>query len=104
VTRTNNPGTHRLVQANAQAGAEAVKAKDWTDAERDAKREAARRLDLARHLRPGYHGPRRTAAQLKLLGKLPDSEVARRIGRTVEAVRIKRTRAGLPAARTGSAN
>jgi hypothetical protein len=80
VTRTNNPGTHRLLQANAEAGAAAIKAKEWTEAERQAKREAAYRLDLGRYLQPGWHGPRWTAAQKKLLGKLPDAEVARRIG------------------------
>jgi hypothetical protein len=31
-----------------------------------------------------------------VLGKLPDAEVARRIGRTVQAVRIKREKMGLP--------
>jgi hypothetical protein len=96
VTRTNNGGTHRLVQASAEAGAEVVKAREWTDAERQAMRDTAKRLDLAQHLRHGYHGPRWTAAQLKLPGKLPDLEVARRIGRTVNAVRIKRELLGLP--------
>ena len=57
VTRTNNPGTHRLVQANAEAGAEAIKAKEWTDEERDAKRRLAKKLKLVRHIKPGFHGP-----------------------------------------------
>jgi hypothetical protein len=34
VTRTNNPGTHRLVQA----GGDAARAKEWTEAKRQAKR------------------------------------------------------------------
>jgi hypothetical protein len=101
VDRVNNPGTHRLVKANAEAGAEVVKVKEWTHAERQAKRDNAKRLDLGRNLRPGYHGPRWTAAQLKLLGKLPDAEVARRTGRTVVAVRIRRTRASIPTAQDG---
>src|SRR5260370_998924 len=29
VDRVNNPGTHRLVQASAEAGAEAIKANEW---------------------------------------------------------------------------
>jgi hypothetical protein len=49
---------------------------------------------LAQHLTPGYRGPRRTDGERSLLGKLPDAEVARRIGRTGEAVRVKRMRAG----------
>jgi hypothetical protein len=77
VDRVNNAGTHRLIWASAQAGAEAVKAKEWTDAERETARELAKRLDLRRYLRPGYHSPRWTAAQKKLRGKLPYEEVAR---------------------------
>jgi hypothetical protein len=98
VTRTNNPGTHRLVQASAQAGGAAAEAKEWTETERQAKREIAERLDLGRHLRPGYHGPRWTRAERALLGKLSDAEVAARIGRTVGAVRQTRNLAGLPPA------
>ncbi len=41
-------------------------------------------------------GPRWTGQQLALLGKMPDDEVARLTGRTVEAVRIRRTRLGIP--------
>jgi hypothetical protein len=101
VTRTNNPGTHRLVRANAQAGGHAAKTKEWTEVERQAKRETAQRLDLGRHPKPGYHGPRWTTAQMRLLGKLPDAEVAARIERTVGAVRQKRNLAGIPTARDG---
>jgi hypothetical protein len=92
----NNPGTHRLVQATAEAGAEAIKEKEWTEQERQAKREAAHRVNLGRYLQPGWHGPRWTAEQKKLLGKLPDAEVARQIGRTTNAGRIKREKLGLP--------
>jgi hypothetical protein len=76
VDRVNNPGTHRLVQANAEAGAEAIKAKEWTPAERQAKRDRAKRFDLGRHLWHCYPGPRWTAEQLALLGTLLDAEVA----------------------------
>jgi hypothetical protein len=96
VTRTNNPGTRRLMKASAQAGADSLKAKEWTDAECDAKSGLARRLNLGQYLKPGYHGPRWTAKEKRLLGKLPDDEVARRIGRTVGAVRVKRVELGLP--------
>jgi hypothetical protein len=37
--------------------------------------------------------------ELDLLGTLPDAEVAARIGRTVNAVRVKRTKLRIPAAR-----
>src|SRR5262249_39346640 len=53
------------------------------------------RLNLARYLRTGYHGPRWTLTQLRLLGKYPDEVVAAKTGRTVDAVRCKRTRLGI---------
>jgi hypothetical protein len=56
VNRTNNPGTHRLVRASARAGGEAMQAKEWTDAERQMKRDTAKALDLGRSLIRGYHG------------------------------------------------
>jgi hypothetical protein len=95
VTRTNNPGTHRLVQASARAGAETQKARVWTDAERQASRERSKALDLARHIPHGYHGPWWTDEELALLGTMPDAEVAARIGRTANAVRVKRQWAGI---------
>jgi hypothetical protein len=39
------------------------------------------------------------ARELRLLGKLPDEEVARRTGRTANGVRVRRTRRGIPTAR-----
>ena len=101
MSRTNNPGTYRLQRASAHGGGDVAKAKEWTEAERQAKREIAERLDLGRHLRHGYHGPRWTKAERALLGKLPDIEVAARIGHTVSAVRQKRNLAGIRTARDG---
>jgi hypothetical protein len=96
VTRTNNPRTHQLMLEACRAGAEGIKTKEWTDQERDAKRRLAKKLKLVRHIKPGYHGPLWTDEQNQLLGTLPDSEVARRTGRTENAVRIKREKIGLP--------
>jgi hypothetical protein len=48
-------------------------------------------------LRPGGHRPW-TAKELALLGSAPDAEIAMRIGRTVTAVRLMRTRLGRPTA------
>jgi hypothetical protein len=95
VTRTNNEGTHRLVEANATAGA-AGKARGVTPAERRKRRRTALRDGYARRLRPGYHGPLWTAAQLRLLGTMPDEDVAKKIGRTPNAVRQRRTKLGIP--------
>jgi hypothetical protein len=98
VTRTNNPGTHRLVQAAAEAGAAVMSRREYTPEECAERWERAVRLNLGRHLVLGYHGPRWTRAQLRLLGKYPDEEVARRTGRTVCAVRCQRTRRKIPPA------
>jgi hypothetical protein len=49
-------------------------------------------------LRPGGHRPW-TSKELALLGSAPDGEVATQIGRTVNAVRVMRTRLGRPTAR-----
>lgn len=58
VTRTNNEGTQRLVWHDAIRGAEAVKAREWTEQERAAKRRMNEELNLGRHPWLGYHGPR----------------------------------------------
>jgi hypothetical protein len=99
VTRTNNEGTQRLVWHAAVRGAEAVKARAWTERERAARRRLNAELNLARNLRPGYHGPRWTKAERDLLGRLPDEAVAARTGRTANGVRVMRTRLGIPTVR-----
>ena len=101
MSRTNNPGTYRLQRASAHGGGDVAKAKEWTEAERQAKREIAERPDLGRHLRHGYHGPRWTRMERALLGKLPDAQVAAKLGRTAGAVRHKRNLAGIPPVKDG---
>jgi hypothetical protein len=86
----------RLIRAAAEKGAEGIKRRQWTAEDRERCRQRAVELDLARFL----VGPRLERqwkkAELRLLGTLPDAEVAERIGRTTNAVRIQRTRLGLP--------
>jgi hypothetical protein len=61
------------------------------------RRRTAVELDLGRHLRPGYNlGPWWSPAEVKLLGRLPDEEVAAKVGRTHNAGRIKREKLGIP--------
>lgn len=100
ISRTGTEGSKRLVTAAAQKGAEVIKVKEWTPAERQAARQMNKRLNLSRNLHHGYHGPLWTAEQLALLGTLPDAEVAQRIGRTRNAVRIRRERLGIRSAGT----
>ena len=96
VGRTDNEGTHRLIQGSAEKGAEAIKEREWTAEEREQRRQVNAEKGLANNLVLGYHGPRWTPEDIALLGTLPDEEVARRTGRTVEGVRIRRTRLGIP--------
>jgi hypothetical protein len=99
VTRTSNDGTRRLIRASAKAGAADVRGRTLPPDQIERRRQTALALNLARFLRSGYHGPRWTAGQLRLLGRLPDAEVAAKIGRTPNAVRVKRSRQGIPSAR-----
>ncbi|HKI32353.1 MAG TPA: hypothetical protein VKA46_10830 [Gemmataceae bacterium] len=96
VTRTDNEGTARLIQAAAEKGAEEVKAREWTEEERERRRRNTVENDLGRHLVTGYHGPLWTREDIALLGTVPDKEIARRTERTVEAVRQKREQLGIP--------
>jgi hypothetical protein len=96
VTRAGNEGTARLVLAAAEQGAEAVKAREWTEEVRERRWRNAVENDLGRNLVTGYHGPLWTEEDLALLGTAPDAEVARRIGRTANAVRVMRDRLGIP--------
>jgi hypothetical protein len=82
------------VQAAAELGAEAVKQREWTEQERDARRQVNAEKGLAANLVLSYHGPLWTPEDVALLGIIPDEELARRTGRTVGAVRQKREELG----------
>jgi hypothetical protein len=101
VTRTNNDGSRRLVVAAAEAGGAAMRKRGLTDEEADERSERARRLNLGRHLIRGGGYPLWTAAAIQLLGTAPDADVAKQLGKTVEAVRLKRTRLRIPTAIDG---
>jgi hypothetical protein len=96
VTRTNNEGSQRLIQAAAELGAAAAKERGLTDEECDEHSRRSLELGLGRYLKTGYHGPRWTREQLRLLGKEPDDVVAGKVGRTPNAVRLMRQRLGIP--------
>jgi hypothetical protein len=95
VGRADNEGTARLVQAAAEKGAEAVKAREWSDEERARCARRATELNLIRHAGTGYKGPRWTKAQVRLLGTMPDEDMAAKVGRSPNAVRLMRTRRGI---------
>jgi hypothetical protein len=96
VTPTDNQGSLRLTRAAAEAGAKAMKARAWTDEERERRRQVNAERGLAANLITGYHGPLWAAEDIALLGQVADAELARRTGRTVGAVRQKREELGIP--------
>src|SRR5262245_26532891 len=96
VGRMDSPGSRRLIQAVAEQGAEGIKRREWTAEERERYRQRAVELDLARFLVAPRLERQWKKAELQLLGTAADAEVAERIGRTTNAVRIMRTRLGVP--------
>jgi hypothetical protein len=101
----DNPGSRRLIlaaSAKAAAVRRGVPLPEW-HAER--LRRANRENNVARNLVLGYHGPWWSQHELALLGKLDDDEVARRTGRTPNAVRVKQQKLAIlnPTSRPGGA-
>jgi hypothetical protein len=90
VTRTNNEGSQRLIRAASERGAERIRGRPLTPEQVERRRRTALELNLGRFLREAYHESRWTKAEVRLLGKVPDAELAHRTGRTVDAVRQKR--------------
>jgi len=52
-------------------------------------------------IEPGYHGPWWTDEELALLGTASDEVIAKKVRRTPNAVRVKRTRLLIPKAVDG---
>jgi len=98
VTWTRNEGTRRLRIAAARLGAATMKEKEWTEAEQRACAARSRALNSIRHAQAAcFHRERAwKAREVRLLGRLPDAEVARRTGRDADAVRVKRQSLGIP--------
>jgi hypothetical protein len=96
--RAGTPGSQRLIQAAAERGAEAMKAHEFTEAERKAKSKIAFELNLVRNLASGYQEPTWGPEDLALLGTMSDAELALLLGRRETAVRMVRTRRSIPKA------
>jgi len=95
--RKNCEGTRRRMRAASELGAAQVRGKPLPPEQVERRRRTAVELDLGRFLRPGCnYRPWWTGHEVALLGKLPDEEVAARIGRTPNAVRVKRKKLGVP--------
>jgi hypothetical protein len=97
IGRAGTEGSRRLIQAAAQAGAKAVAEKEWTAEERELKRHLAIENNYVERLSPGCNVvPWWTAEELALLDTMPDEDLAKRIGKTRDAVRAKRGRQKIP--------
>ena len=101
VTLTTNERSRQLRHAAAKSGAAAMRERGLIDEEADERSERAKRLNLAQYLVPYQVKRVWKQEQTRLLGTLPDAEVARMLGLSVHAVRLKRTRLGIPTARDG---
>ena len=88
-------GTKRAVRGAAQKGAEAVKVKVWTAAERRAVSRRSKRLKLKPTGR--WTGREWTPAQLALVSTDHDEAVAKKLGRSRTAVTAKRLELNRPA-------
>jgi hypothetical protein len=89
VSRTDNEGTRRLVQAAAEAGARAIRDRLMPPEERERHRRVALEKNLGWYLLPEFNGFNTwawTPEDDELERTLPAPEVALRIGRTLTAV------------------
>jgi hypothetical protein len=83
VSRTNNPGTLRLIRANVELIAASRRGKEWTDEERDRRRQRAIESESALPC---------SEEELALLSTMPDESLAKRIGKSRDAIMAQRRR------------
>jgi hypothetical protein len=93
--RKNCEGTRRLMRDASEQGAARTRGVKLPPEQVERRRRTAVEGGYVRRLRPGYNlGPWWSRREVALLGKLPDEEVAAKVGRTHNAVRIKREKLG----------
>ncbi|MFO0806011.1 MAG: hypothetical protein U0791_23140 [Gemmataceae bacterium] len=92
--RFRTPGSKAAHGKASRAGADALKEHGLTDEQCDARSKAAKRDGREKWLKPRWTATNGgwTAAEVQLLDRFDDAEVARRTGRTIHAVRFKRQR------------
>jgi hypothetical protein len=83
------------VRIAAVKGSAAMKRRTFTLQERAWKRKLAKRLNLIGYAREGRMNFW-TPEEMTLLETMPDTDVAKQTGRTVNAVRLRRGELGLP--------
>jgi transposase-like protein len=95
--RATTTGSKRAIRAAAQLGAEAIKAKEWTDDELDAKAQTAKRIGLRPPNRWTAARGGWTAEQVALLGTDQDDAIALKLGRSRGATTTQRVKRRIPA-------
>jgi hypothetical protein len=99
VSMTNNPGTNRLVRAAAQKAGASHSGKEWTEEEREQRRQRAIEGNYIAHFPPGCRAALLwKPEELALLGTATDKEVGKRIGKSREAVQAQRRKLKIPPA------
>jgi hypothetical protein len=93
LTQWGSPGSKAAHAATSRKGAAATHAREWSDADLDARAERSKRLGLRPPVQPG--GRPWTPRELRILGTAEDEVIGKRVGRTVEAVRCKRSGVGI---------
>src|SRR5262249_29899305 len=96
VGRADGAGSRRLIQAPADGGAEPTRGTDPPSHQVERRRRTAIALNLGRNLVTGYHGPLWAEEDIALLSTEPDALIAGRLGKTLNAVRLKREELGSP--------
>jgi hypothetical protein len=95
--RAGTEGSRRLIQAAAEKGADQMRGKPLSPEQVEVRRRNAHALNLGQYLDPA-HGQGWTRAELRLLRKNSDAQVAALTGRSANAVRVKRTKLGIASA------
>jgi hypothetical protein len=101
--RLNCEGSQRLFRDASEQGAARTRGAKLPPEQVEQRRRTAVELGYVRRFRPGYNlGPWWSPAEVRLLGRLPDEEVAARTGRSPNAVRIKCEKLGIYCRRTAN--
>lgn len=98
IGREEPEGSRRLAILVRENAVSKLRGKKLSAKQRVERRKRALALNLVQHLRSERNPRIWKREELALLGKLPDAELAQRIGRTANGVRVKRTRVGIRSA------
>jgi hypothetical protein len=95
--RKNCEGTRRLMRDASEQGAARTRGVKLPPEQVERRRRTAIELGYVRRIRPGYNlSPWWSPRKVALLGRLPDEDVAAKVGRSPDAVRQKREKQGIP--------